>query len=214
MKAEVGKLYMHIKTCGIYKVISLGKIEATMTPCVVYEDDHGAWVRPYDEFCDGRFTEIVAAHKPHNHYGFCPTCGAPGRTRERRPNGNDTCENGHSYPSAKSVTAPVDRSARELVSGAPVPDDDSHTALKPNGQQKDYVVLSEAERAKGFVRPVRRSYVHQKCGHATSMSQALAETYARDPGFYSGTYCAGCGAHFPVGEAGEFVWENGSKVGT
>jgi hypothetical protein len=32
-------------------------------------------------------------------YGFCPHCGAPGSLRERRPNGNDHCENGHTYPS-------------------------------------------------------------------------------------------------------------------
>jgi hypothetical protein len=31
---------------------------------------------------------------------------------------------------------------------------------KPVPQNKCYLVLSDAERAKGFVRPVRRSYVH------------------------------------------------------
>lgn len=109
---------------------------------------------------------------------------------------------------------PVDRNARVLVSGAPVPADANHADLLPNGQQKDYVVLSADERAKGFVRPVRRTYVHQKCGVATTMGQALAETYARDPYFYSGTFCCGCGSHFPVGEDGEFIWDDGEKVGT
>lgn len=89
-----------------------------------------------------------------------------------------------------------------------------HRNLKPNGQQQDYVVLAEEERAKGFVRPVRRTYVHQKCGAATTMGQTLAETYARQPDFYSGTFCVACGKHFPVGADGEFVWEDGSKVGT
>lgn len=107
---------------------------------------------------------------------------------------------------------PVDRNSRTLVDGEPVSAD--HRELKPNGQQKDYVVLSAAERARGFVRPVRRTYVHQKCGGATTMGEALAETYARDPGFYSGTFCVGCRAHFPVGAEGEFVWDDGSKVGT
>ena len=46
------------------------------------------------------------------------------------------------------------------------------------------------------------------------MGQALAETYARNPYFYSGTFCCRCRAHFPVGEDGEFVWEDGTKVGT
>jgi len=152
---------------------------------------------------------------------------------------------------------PVDRSAQQLVSGEPVPGDDSHTKLKENGQQQDYVVLSPEERAKGFVRPVRRSYRHvgpvgsqhplrdltdeekarysefgyvkyevyppsdssvvgkfwtqqqldsvgKGCGTVTTMGQALAETYARDPKFYGGTFCCGCGKHLPVGE---FVWE-------
>lgn len=89
-----------------------------------------------------------------------------------------------------------------------------HRNLKQNGQQQDYVVLADEERAKGFVRPVRRTYVHEKCGGATTMGQTLAETYARQPDFYSGTFCVGCGKHFPVGADGEFVWDDGSKVGT
>lgn len=36
-------------------------------------------------------------------YGFCPICGAKGHSRERRPNGNDKCEAGHTYPSKDAV---------------------------------------------------------------------------------------------------------------
>lgn len=36
-------------------------------------------------------------------YGFCPICGAPGVERERRPNGNDACQQGHAYPSSKAL---------------------------------------------------------------------------------------------------------------
>ena len=90
-----------------------------------------------------------------------------------------------------------------------------HRNLKKNGQQEGYVVLAEEERAKGFVRPVRRSYRHLKCGVVTTMGQTIAETYARSPSFYSGTFCCGCGSHFPVGKDGEFVWEGSNeKVGT
>lgn len=32
--------------------------------------------------------------------------------------------------------------------------------IKENGQQESYIVLSDEERAKGFVRPVRQSYIH------------------------------------------------------
>lgn len=114
---------------------------------------------------------------------------------------------------AAGAVPPVDYSQRTLTDGSPVTPD--HRELKPNGQQKDYVVLSDAERARGFVQPVRRTYVHTKCGVATTMGLALAETYARDPKFYSGTYCCGCGRHFTFGaEDGDFVWDDGSKVGT
>lgn len=115
---------------------------------------------------------------------------------------------------AKAVGAApaVDRSQRTLTDGSPVTPD--HLEIRPDGMQKGYVVLSDAERARGFVRPVRRTYVHEKCGGATTMGTALAETYARDPKFYSGTFCVGCSKHFPVGAAGEFVWDDGSKVGT
>lgn len=83
------------------------------------------------------------------------------------------------------------------------------------GMQKSYLVLSEEERAKGFIRPVRRSYIHETCGMETYMGLAIAETYARDPHFYGGTYCGVCGDHYPVGERGEFTWAvDGTKVGT
>jgi hypothetical protein len=111
------------------------------------------------------------------------------------------------------MNEPVDRSKTTLTDGAPVTDD--HRDLKANGQQKGYVVLSDEERAKGFVRPVRRSYIHEKCGTLTTMGQSIAETYARDPQFYNGTFCCGCGAHYPVGVNGEFVWaDTDEKVGT
>lgn len=104
-----------------------------------------------------------------------------------------------------------------LTDGSPVTPD--HREIIESGarkgQQKAYVVLSDEERAKGFVRPVRRSYKHLKCGVVTIMGQTLAETYARDPYFYSATFCCGCQAHFPVGEDGDFVWDgNDEKVGT
>jgi hypothetical protein len=150
----------------------------------------------------------------------------------------------------------VDEPKIELTTGEPVPEDHSHARDRGDGQQVGYVVLSAEERAKGFVRPVRRSYRHvgvrpkhptreltaeeaarherfgyvafepypeamapqtgrywtaaqlrSGCGVVTTMGQSLAETYAREPSFYGGTFCCGCGAHFPVGAQGEFVWE-------
>lgn len=92
--------------------------------------------------------------------------------------------------------------------------DQADLTVGADGQQHDYIVLSDAERAKGFVRPLRAVYIHEKCGAVTRMSGPIAETYAREPGFYGGTFCAKCRTHAPVGAAGEFIWEDGSKVGT
>jgi len=33
----------------------------------------------------------------------CPICGGEGISREKRMNGNDSCANGHSYPSVNPV---------------------------------------------------------------------------------------------------------------
>jgi len=40
-------------------------------------------------------------------YGTCPQCGSPGVSRERRPNGNDKCSEGHGYPSSTAGTRVV-----------------------------------------------------------------------------------------------------------
>lgn len=89
--------------------------------------------------------------------------------------------------------------------------------LLPDGQQRDHLVLPENVRNvdENRVRPVRRSYVHAKCGGKTTMGEAIAETYAANPGFYSATFCCACGGYFPVGKDGEFTWYGSDeKVGT
>lgn len=99
-------------------------------------------------------------------------------------------------------------SSTELAGGGPVTPD--HREINPvTGQQKGYVVLTAEERAKGFVRPVRRSYVHLVCRGITTMAPSIAETYARDPAFYSGTFCVVCRTHFPLSE---FHWEGTEEV--
>lgn len=151
----------------------------------------------------------------------------------------------------------------QLTDGSPVPADRSHTEIDPKtGMQKGYIVLSPEERAKGFMKPVRRSYIHESrsvcgkmqpkndkriggsrhmcgrayphegecgqwklvsqpeharaerahrtsCGVMTTMGLGLAETYARNPHFYSGTFCVGCHAHFPLNQ---FYWEDGEPM--
>lgn len=126
----------------------------------------------------------------------------------------------------RNEKVPVDRDAR-VLSKTNAPVTDGHLEINPaSGQQKDYVVLSPEERAKGFVRPVRASYVHvgldpvtkgsvlikpgiKGCGIRTSMAQNIAETYARDPKFYSGTFCCSCREHRPLEE---FYWEGTTEI--
>lgn len=97
------------------------------------------------------------------------------------------------------------------------PNDEGLRKIQPNGQQVNYLVLSDEERAKGFIRPVRRTYRHVSCGTETTMGHAIAETYARDPKFYGGTFCVGCGRHHPLKDPDgtpAFVWvPDGSGVG-
>lgn len=96
----------------------------------------------------------------------------------------------------------------ELAGGNPVTS--NYRDIDPaTGQQKGYVVLTAEERAKGFVRPVRRSYVHKNCGAVTKMAESIAETYARDPSFYGGTFCIGCRTHRPLSE---FVWDGTTET--
>ena len=147
------------------------------------------------------------------------------------------------------------------------------TDSTPTPPNAVYLVLSETERARGFVRPVLRSYRHvgapgprwplraltgeesecyaswgyagfepypaddypatgrfwtqnrldragKGCRTVTTMSADIAETYAREPGFYGATYCCGCRMHLPVGVHGEFTWmtqdgrDTDERVGT
>lgn len=74
---------------------------------------------------------------------------------------------------------------------------------QPVPQAQTYLVLSETERAAGFIRPVRTAYRHEACGSVTTMATAIAETYARQPGFYGATYCVRCSRHLPVDQ---FRW--------
>jgi hypothetical protein len=114
-------------------------------------------------------------------------------------------------PASPQAAEPTARAARCTTSGKPI---DEHTReIDPvTGMQKDYIVLCADERAKGFVRPYRNAYTHLTCGTVTTMGRALSETYARDPAFYSGTFCATCRTHFPLTE---FVWTaDGTPVGS
>ncbi len=112
------------------------------------------------------------------------------------------------------------------------PEEARASQTNETGQHPSYIVLCDTERAKGFVRPYRDRYQHVGrvvelvtdagepshaprvggCGGVTSMGRALSETYARDPNFYSHTFCVNCNRHLPVAE---FVWsKDGQQVGS
>jgi hypothetical protein len=52
---------------------------------------------------DGRESVPPAPGDPTCPYGWCPLCGSPGDSREKRPGGNDICSAGHLYPSSSAV---------------------------------------------------------------------------------------------------------------
>lgn len=50
---------------GLYRVIQRGRIEADLTPAVIYDDREGnVWVRPAAEFDDGRFSPLPPPPEP------------------------------------------------------------------------------------------------------------------------------------------------------
>ena len=50
----------HKKTGGLYRVVCLANIEASLEPAYVYESlqTHDYWIRPKDEMEDGRFEPV------------------------------------------------------------------------------------------------------------------------------------------------------------
>ncbi len=107
-------------------------------------------------------------------------------------------------PPPSPPSPPTDINGRKVeASGGGALPDDWRDRDPATGGQKAYVVLTPEERAKGFVRPVRDTYTHLKCGYSTTMSRDIAETLAADPKFYSSCFCVHCRAAFPFSE---FVW--------
>jgi hypothetical protein len=60
-----------------------------------------------------------------------------------------------------------------------------------------------------FWRQEELDAIGKGCRTNTRMSQEIAETYARDPKFYGGTFCSHCRAHYPVDQ---FVWEGTNET--
>ena len=68
-----------------------------------------------------------------------------------------------------------------MTDGTPV--DPGHREIDPKtGKQKGYIVLSEEERAKGFVRPVRQVYVHRGVRPKHPTRELTDEEKEKNPG--------------------------------
>lgn len=99
------------------------------------------------------------------------------------------------------------------------PNDPGLHQVRPDGQNKKYLVIPESPN-QSRVRPLRYSYKHLACGGSTRMNEAIAESYAKNPNFYTHTMCVHCKAHFALFNDTEkknhnFVWEeDGTPVGS
>jgi len=85
-----------------------------------------------------------------------------------------------------------------------------------DGQHADHWAMCPTElMTTPTKRPVRRDYLHSICGGVTTAPVQCAETMARDPSYYTSTFCCTCRSYFSIGAAGNFTWcDDGTKVGT
>lgn len=57
---EPGEKVQHVKTGGLYQIVCLAKIEATLEDAYVYQALRNMtfWIRPQAEMLDGRFVRV------------------------------------------------------------------------------------------------------------------------------------------------------------
>lgn len=74
-----------------------------------------------------------------------------------------------------------------------------------DGQYENHPTIDEGE----FEQKIRDTYVHvDGCGASTTMKGDLPESVARDPSYYSKTFCTGCNDYVPVEEV---EWKDGEN---
>jgi len=80
------------------------------------------------------------------------------------------------------------------------PGDFDYGEQQEDGQYENYPTIEEGE----FQQEPRESYIHDEefggCGSRTRMTGDLPESVARDPTYYTKTFCSGCGEYVPVEE--------------
>lgn len=82
------------------------------------------------------------------------------------------------------------------------PGDFDYGEQREDGQYENYPTIEDGD----FEQEPRETYIHQECGTRTTMTGDLPESVARDPTYYTKTYCAGCQTHVPVEEV---KWADG-----
>lgn len=124
----------------------------------------------------------------YTHWALCPTNGEPilMKVLERDENNRVTFSEPAIVPKQATLTGtlpkppPVDRSAITTLHGTSIDELRKQHAEQPVGMHADYIVLTKEERAKGFVRPVRRSYQHVgTAGPEYPLRELTAEEHER-----------------------------------
>jgi hypothetical protein len=86
------------------------KTQTTRSPWNEYDDVKkyaamlGESMNEFSRAAQYERVERLRALELSREYGYCPVCGDACAARERRPDGDDTCVNGHTYPSAAATS--------------------------------------------------------------------------------------------------------------
>lgn len=153
--------------------------------------DTGTGAPTEEKLADGQLTD---------HYVLCPEDRANGYVEPYRDSYIHVGPPGPEFDLVELTAEQRERLGEDFVEGMkyePYPED-RHPALGC------------------YWTPEKLAKVGKGCGTLTRMPAACAETYAVQPGYYGSTFCCYCGAYFPVGRDGEFVWDRESmqRVGT
>lgn len=92
----------------------------------------------------------------------------------------------------------------ENTEESPPPEDFDYGEQREDGQYENYPTIDEGE----FRQKVRSVYIHEECGGTTTMKKELAESVARNPDYYSKTFCVTCEEYVPVEEV---HWKENEK---
>lgn len=109
---------------------------------------------------------------------------------------------------AKGFIRPVRQTYRHVGDAPPSNLRDLTAEEQENYGDEGYVKFEEYPPEKSpvtgkFWTQAQLDEISKACEQTTTMALPLAETYARQPNFYGGTFCCGCNTHFPVSQ---FVW--------